>query len=79
MKNRLNEGVLSEWRNALDNLAGGFLDGDAAVAPKLYPNTCKYCALAALCRVAETIVPIEAAAESIAGEDDAVEEEPFDE
>jgi ATP-dependent helicase/nuclease subunit B len=79
LKNQLNEGVLSEWRNALDNLAGGFLDGDAAVAPKLYPITCRYCALASLCRVAETIVPIEAAANSIAGEDDAVEEESFDE
>jgi ATP-dependent helicase/nuclease subunit B len=79
IRNPLTEEIREQWSNALSNLAVQFLAGDAAVEPKLYPSTCKYCALAPLCRVAETIVPIEAAAESIAGEDDAVEEESFDE
>ncbi len=79
IRNPLTEEIREQWSNGLSNLADQFLAGDAAVEPKLYPITCKYCALAPLCRVAETIVPIEAAAESIAGEDEAVEEESFDE
>jgi ATP-dependent helicase/nuclease subunit B len=78
VKNALNEPTLSEWRNALSNLADQFLAGDAAVEPKFYPNTCRYCALAALCRVAETMIPIEAAADVAAEEDEAIEEDSID-
>ena len=78
LRNPLNENVLSEWRSALSNLADKFLAGDAAVEPKSYPRTCQYCALDALCRVAETMVPIEAAANAIAEEDEAIEEDSID-
>ncbi len=78
-RNHLKEETLAEWAKALSNLADQFLAGDAAVEPKFYPNTCRYCALTALCRVAETMIPIEAAAEAIAGEDEAFEEDSLDE
>jgi ATP-dependent helicase/nuclease subunit B len=66
----LNETTLAEWTNALSDLADQFMSGDAAVAPKSYPKTCRYCPLPALCRVAETIVPIEAADEEPVEEDE---------
>jgi ATP-dependent helicase/DNAse subunit B len=56
VKNPLTEDTLGEWADALSNLADQFLAGAAAVAPKHYPKTCKYCALPSLCRVAETLI-----------------------
>jgi len=79
VKNPLNEETLSEWTEALRSLADQFLAGDAAVEPKAYPNTCRYCPLPALCRVAETFIPIEAAAEAVAEENEAIEEDSIDE
>jgi ATP-dependent helicase/nuclease subunit B len=79
MRNELNESTLTEWTNALSDLADQFMSGDAAVAPKSYPKTCRYCPLPALCRVAETVVPIEAADEAPVGEDEAIEEDSIDE
>jgi ATP-dependent helicase/nuclease subunit B len=52
----LTEEVLGGWADALSGLAHRFLAGEAAVAPKRYPKTCKYCTLPAFCRVAETLV-----------------------
>jgi ATP-dependent helicase/nuclease subunit B len=71
VKAPLNETILGEWSDALSNLADDFLLGNAAVAPKSYPETCKYCALPSLCRVAETAVALEAAASEETAEDDA--------
>ncbi|HET7306900.1 MAG TPA: PD-(D/E)XK nuclease family protein [Gammaproteobacteria bacterium] len=42
-----------EWRVVLQDLAAAFRDGDARVDPKDIRNTCKYCGLQALCRIAE--------------------------
>jgi hypothetical protein len=51
--NPYTEGMRDEWREALLNLAGEFLAGEAAVDPKEGRKTCKYCPLPGLCRVAE--------------------------
>jgi probable DNA repair protein len=42
-----------EWQDALLALATDFLRGEAAVNPKYGKDTCKYCSLPGLCRVAE--------------------------
>jgi ATP-dependent helicase/nuclease subunit B len=47
----LTDEMLGEWADALSNLADQFVAGNAAVEPKEYPKTCRYCALPALCRV----------------------------
>jgi RecB family exonuclease len=47
--------LLDGWRSSLDALAGEFLAGHAAVAPKHYPRTCEYCDLGTLCRVKELL------------------------
>ena len=49
------ESLFDTWRSELDRLAGAFLAGHAAVAPKDYPRTCDYCELGALCRVREAL------------------------
>ncbi len=54
VKKPLDEDTLGDWADALSKLADQFLAGDARVAPRRYPETCKHCALPALCRVAET-------------------------
>jgi ATP-dependent helicase/nuclease subunit B len=59
-KTRLDDELLGKWSNALTSLADRFLDGEAAVTPRSYPKTCKYCALPSLCRVAETAVSLDA-------------------
>ncbi len=64
VKTPLDENLVDEWSQALSNLADQFLAGDASVAPKSYPKTCRYCELPSLCRVAETAVtrqPVEEA------------------
>jgi probable DNA repair protein len=45
--------MLAVWRLHLGALAAEFLAGHAAVAPKNYPQTCRYCALGSVCRVTE--------------------------
>ncbi len=52
----LTDEVLGEWADALSNLADQFLAGNAAVEPKRYPKTCKYCNLPGLCRVSTTFL-----------------------
>jgi probable DNA repair protein len=46
------QGLLSCWRRTLERLAGEFRQGDARVAPLAAPETCRYCGLQPLCRVA---------------------------
>jgi hypothetical protein len=41
----------AHWRAWLERLAGDFAAGRAEVDPKLAAGTCRYCHLAALCRV----------------------------
>ncbi|HEX5463447.1 MAG TPA: PD-(D/E)XK nuclease family protein [Burkholderiales bacterium] len=45
--------LFDSWRSVLERLAAGFLAGDARVAPKHYPQTCRYCDVGPLCRVTE--------------------------
>ncbi|HEY6412164.1 MAG TPA: PD-(D/E)XK nuclease family protein, partial [Edaphobacter sp.] len=42
---------LEEWRRVLEGLASAFHAGDARVAPKSYPMTCRHCAQRELCRL----------------------------
>jgi ATP-dependent helicase/nuclease subunit B len=41
------------WRQVLERLGEAFRDGHAAVDPKRYPDTCRYCGFGLLCRVHE--------------------------
>jgi probable DNA repair protein len=45
------EDQVREWREVLTALANDFYNGEAAVAPKSYPQTCTYCAQRILCRL----------------------------
>ena len=45
------EAQMDEWRRILNQLASDFANGIATVAPKCYPNTCKYCSQRILCRL----------------------------
>jgi probable DNA repair protein len=54
VKNPLTDEQLLEWRWVIERLAVEFLQGRAAVNPRDYPDTCEYCSLSALCRVAES-------------------------
>ena len=42
---------VEEWRRVLEGLASAFHAGDARVAPKSYPMTCRHCAQRELCRL----------------------------
>jgi len=42
---------VDEWKRVLEGLATAFHEGDARVAPKSYPATCKHCAQRELCRL----------------------------
>ena len=42
---------IADWRRVLTKLADEFAAGDARVRPKLYPQTCKYCAQRLVCRL----------------------------
>ncbi len=53
VKNPYDAEMRDEWTNALVNLAGDFLEGDARVDPKEGRKTCRFCAMPGLCRVAE--------------------------
>jgi ATP-dependent helicase/nuclease subunit B len=46
--------MLQGWQIVLTELAQQFLRGEAQVDPKQYPNTCKFCDLPGLCRIAES-------------------------
>jgi ATP-dependent helicase/nuclease subunit B len=46
--------MLHGWQIVLTELAQQFLNGEAQVDPKQYPNTCKFCDLPGLCRIAES-------------------------
>ena len=45
--------VLLDWRATMETLAGAFCKGEAAVDPKHFPQTCRYCDLGSLCRIDE--------------------------
>jgi ATP-dependent helicase/nuclease subunit B len=47
------------WEDALMQLASGFLRGEATVDPKNGKQTCEYCGLQGLCRVAEVQDPLD--------------------
>jgi probable DNA repair protein len=47
------EALLATWQATLSRLATEFRDGRAAVDPKDYPKTCRYCHLTPLCRIHE--------------------------
>ena len=49
---------IAEWDRVLQQLGREFASGAASVAPK-QPETCRYCDLPALCRVAELARPVE--------------------
>jgi ATP-dependent helicase/DNAse subunit B len=36
-------------------LADGFMNGDARVMPKKYPETCRYCDMQPFCRIRERL------------------------
>ena len=46
--------MLQDWQNVLSDLARQFLNGEAQVDPRQYPDTCKFCDLPGLCRIAES-------------------------
>jgi ATP-dependent helicase/nuclease subunit B len=69
VSNPLTREALDEWAKTLSALADEFMAGSAAVAPKQYPKTCRYCVLPALCRVAETLVALDAEDDDEEGED----------
>ena len=43
------------WRAGLARLAAGFVAGAAAVDPKRYPDTCRYCDVKPFCRIYERL------------------------
>jgi len=45
------EEQIEDWRRVLTDLAERFYSGDASVAPKKYPKTCRHCAQRILCRL----------------------------
>jgi len=53
VKDPLTPEQLSEWKEAIAQLARDFLDGRADVDPRDYPTTCDRCGLYSLCRVKE--------------------------
>jgi hypothetical protein len=59
--------LVDEWRATLSDLSGSFVRGEAQIDPHVYPVSCRYCALGALCRVAE--------ARALDNTDDEAEEE----
>jgi probable DNA repair protein len=44
--------IVDRWREVLESLGRDFLNGEAGVDPK-GPETCRYCALPGLCRIAD--------------------------
>ncbi|HEV2463206.1 MAG TPA: PD-(D/E)XK nuclease family protein [Acidobacteriaceae bacterium] len=54
VKNPFTTTMRDEWHDALLKLADAFLRGEALIDPKHGADTCRYCPLPGLCRVAET-------------------------
>jgi len=50
--------IRSSWHETMKKLARDFMDGEARVNPKHYPQTCTYCALKPLCRIGESLQPL---------------------
>jgi ATP-dependent helicase/nuclease subunit B len=48
------EEMLQGWQAVLNDLSRQFLNGEAQVDPKQYPDTCKFCDLPGLCRIGES-------------------------
>lgn len=69
------EEQLDEWRRVLVALAVAFAEGDARVAPKAYPGTCKYCSQRILCRL--DVASLEAANDDEEAAEDAMEDFPL--
>ncbi len=57
---------IEAWRAELTALAEAFAAGDTSVDPKSYPNTCRYCAHRALCRLDPSTL-------TVGGDDEAAE------
>jgi hypothetical protein len=53
VKDPLSPEQLSEWKEAIEQLACDFLAGRADVDPRDFPATCERCGLYSLCRVRE--------------------------
>jgi ATP-dependent helicase/nuclease subunit B len=53
VKNALTPAQVSEWKQAIEQLARDFIAGRADVDPRDYPSTCERCELSTLCRVRE--------------------------
>ncbi len=47
--------LVATWRADLAMLATGFINGDAQVNPKNFPQTCNYCDMQPFCRIHERI------------------------
>ena len=47
--------VVAAWRADLARIAAGFAEGDAKVAPRNYPQTCRYCDVKPFCRIYERL------------------------
>lgn len=46
------------WRAELARIAASFVNGDARVDPKQYPQTCRYCDVHPLCRIHERLASV---------------------
>ncbi|GAA3762600.1 PD-(D/E)XK nuclease family protein [Terriglobus aquaticus] len=57
------DGEMKKWRNTLTTLAEEFRSGIAAVGPKEYPATCRYCEQRLLCRLKPALLDAEESAE----------------
>jgi probable DNA repair protein len=44
---------LTQWKEYIERCAKDFMEGNAEVDPRVYPDTCKECALKSLCRIEE--------------------------
>ena len=53
------EETIAEWREVLDRLGSEFKAGQAVVDPKDPRNTCRHCALPALCRIGQAAAELE--------------------
>lgn len=47
--------LLDQWNAVFLQLADGFMNGDARVMPKKYPETCRYCDMQPFCRIRERL------------------------
>ena len=49
------EDLVAAWRTELTRIAADFAAGNAAVDPKRYPQTCRYCEVKPFCRIYERL------------------------